>query len=233
MTIAGTKLEVAFKALRATGFFARANFLCCNGCACSDIATRFEEKAKEAKAAGKEPKIPTAYVFYHQQDNEAVKEFFGNGRRWNRRQNEEATLYLRYGSVDLEGREEKDSEEIGAEICAALKNAGITYEWDGDSGKCIEVLIKSAFEAVPPPVPVLHGRDLLMATFLDRPGGRKLTSEQFLAVYLACDGYGAVNEKFARAQCFDRSHVRDSSPEAVDRAVAMIEAFTSSAEAAA
>lgn len=225
--INGTKLEVAFKALRAQGYIARANFMCCSNCAGSKVANDLGEKIEKAKAAGKEPKLPTGLVFYHQQDNEAVKSFFGEGRRWDRKGE---TLYLRFGQIGVSGFGDvgKETAEVGQDVCAALKAAGVEYEWDGDENSCIEVLIRSAFVA---PVPVLTGRDLLIATMYGNPGGRTLTSEQHLAVYLACDGYGNVNEKFARAQCFDRSHVRDSSPEGVARAVALIESFSLAAAA--
>lgn len=229
MTIHGTKLDLAFKALRAAGYLARANFMCCSSCAGSKVANDLSKKIDAAKAAGKTPKLPTGLVFYHGQDNEAVRSFLGQGRSWDRSGD---TLYLRFGQIGVSGYGDvgKPTIEVGADVCKALKNAKIDYEWDGTESACIEVSIKSAFVA---PAPVLAGRDLLIATMYGNPGGRTLTTEQYMAVYLACDGYGAVNEKFAKAQCFDRSHVRDSSPEAVAHAVALIEAFTSSVEVAA
>jgi hypothetical protein len=50
-------LNDAFKKLRKQGYFARQNFWCCQTCACAAIP-----KAKENK-----------YVFYHNQDNESIK----------------------------------------------------------------------------------------------------------------------------------------------------------------
>jgi hypothetical protein len=233
MTIHGTKLDLAFKALRAAGYLARANFMCCSSCAGSKVANDLSKKIDAAKAAGKTPKLPTGLVFYHGQDNDAVRSFLGQGRSWDRGGD---TLYLRFGQIGVSGYGVsgygdvgKPTIEVGADVCKALKNAGISYKWDGTESACIEVSIKSAFVA---PAPVLTGRDLLIATMYGNPGGRTLTTEQYMAVYLACDGYGKVNEKFAKAQRFDRSHVRDSSPEAVAQAVSLIEAFTSEAVAA-
>lgn len=47
---------------------------------------------------------------------------------------------------------------------------------------------------------------------------KKLTNEQYTKAYLLCNGFGDVDAKFAAEQCFDWSHVRDSSPIGFDRA---------------
>lgn len=44
-----------------------------------------------------------------------------------------------------------------------------------------------------------------------------LPADIFVATYLLCDGYGVIDAKFANDNCFDRSHVRDSSDEAIAR----------------
>jgi len=43
-----------------------------------------------------------------------------------------------------------------------------------------------------------------------------LTPEQWINAYLLCDGFGGIDYGFAKEQCFDWSHVRDSSEEALE-----------------
>lgn len=59
-------IKTAFKSLRKSGFIARSNFWCCQGCGCVAIAQMAEKK-------GIEPK-DQKYIFYHQQDNAAMIE---------------------------------------------------------------------------------------------------------------------------------------------------------------
>lgn len=47
------QLNDAFKALRAEGFFARQNFMCCGGCGAAAVPAEKQD----------------AYVFFHSQDN--------------------------------------------------------------------------------------------------------------------------------------------------------------------
>lgn len=49
-----------------------------------------------------------------------------------------------------------------------------------------------------------------------------LTSEQYVNAYLLCNGFGVIDREIANDQAFDWSHVRDSSPIAVDRAAQYI-----------
>lgn len=64
------QLTQAFKELRKKGYFARQNYLCCQSCAWASLPTE-----------------TTKAVFYHQQDNDDLKEnnscylaWIGNGR---------------------------------------------------------------------------------------------------------------------------------------------------------
>ena len=40
----------------------------------------------------------------------------------------------------------------------------------------------------------------------------RLTDSQYITAYLLADGFGKIDQKFAGEQCWDWSHVRDSSP---------------------
>ena len=45
----------------------------------------------------------------------------------------------------------------------------------------------------------------------------RLTDAQWKSIYLMADGFGVINEAWARDQAWDWSHVRDSSPQAIER----------------
>ncbi len=45
-----------------------------------------------------------------------------------------------------------------------------------------------------------------------------LKSPEYERAYCMCDGFGTISRKAARAQCFDWSHVRDSSDSALSDA---------------
>ena len=94
------KITKAFKALRKKGWFARKNFWCCQTCGCAAVPHEYFNK----------------FVFYHNQDAEALKEIWGKKCRGNI---SDGGLYLTHG----EGGN-------GKEICNALVNAGLTVEWD-------------------------------------------------------------------------------------------------------
>jgi hypothetical protein len=50
----------------------------------------------------------------------------------------------------------------------------------------------------------------------------RLNEDQWETIYLTCDGFGSINAKFANEQCWDWSHVRDSSEKAFCRAWTII-----------
>lgn len=56
----------------------------------------------------------------------------------------------------------------------------------------------------------------------DGPKRDRLTSHQYVTAYLLCNGFGDIDKTFAVEQCFDWSHVRDSSPIGFDRAAEYI-----------
>ena len=45
-----------------------------------------------------------------------------------------------------------------------------------------------------------------------------LTDDQYVTAYLLCNGFGDIDREIANDQAFDWSHVRDSTPIAIDRA---------------
>ena len=45
----------------------------------------------------------------------------------------------------------------------------------------------------------------------------RLTNPQFVQAYLLCNGFGDIDIHTANDQCYDFSHVRDSSPIGIDR----------------
>ena len=50
----------------------------------------------------------------------------------------------------------------------------------------------------------------------------KLSSQQWLKAYLMCDGFGSIDAQWADEQCYDWSHVRDSSMEAFEKVATQI-----------
>ena len=90
------QLKNAFNRLRRRGYFARQNFSCCQSCGCASIPEKHESK----------------YVFYHQQDDEALLQ--------------RGECYLSWAGD-------------GDEIVKILREAGLTVEWDNDPNLRIKV----------------------------------------------------------------------------------------------
>ena len=51
---------------------------------------------------------------------------------------------------------------------------------------------------------------------------KKLSPEIWQEAYLKCDGYGIIGKEFAIEQCWDWSHVRDSSPAGIEAAYGVL-----------
>lgn len=129
---ARTALVMAFRALRRQGYIARMNHLCCSSCAGYSIGTAAEERVAAGRAA------PTGAVYWHRQDEAGYRE---SGK-----------MYVRFGGIHTErfGLLGKKDAEVAADILAALRDvaasasasglSGVTVEWCGDTGRCIEVL---------------------------------------------------------------------------------------------
>lgn len=98
-------LNKAFAALRKQGFIAKQNFWCCGSCGGSDAhRIAIEDNAK-------------GYVFYHKQDRDGAKET--------------GSLFIRFGSANATDSIQADK-DVGTELVAALKEAGLDVEWSGD-----------------------------------------------------------------------------------------------------
>ena len=113
------KLNEAFKLLRKEGLIARQKFLCCNGCAGSQLA----HDVTALIDAGRKP--PKGAVFYSKQGG-----FFDGppDSGWSR----VTKLYLSFGNVTTEKHGEigLPTLEVGRLICKALDTVGLHYEWD-------------------------------------------------------------------------------------------------------
>ncbi len=109
------RLDTAFAALDAAGVVARQNFTCCQTCGVAEMKT---------EVAGRARHLPSArgYTFYHQQDTEGAVD--GGG------------LFLTYGAT---GGPAEASVQIGHEVVAALRAAGLDPVWDGTVRKRIRV----------------------------------------------------------------------------------------------
>ena len=90
------RIDDAFAALREQGFFAKAHHTCCQSCGLAEIPEDKED----------------AYVFYHMQDADYLKE--------------DGICYLAWG-----GR--------GQTICSALREAGLEVDWNGSEHTRIKV----------------------------------------------------------------------------------------------
>ena len=134
------RLKAAFKQLRSTpSVFARMNFMCCTGCGCAAIP---EDKA--------------LYVFYHAQDNEHAWDG-DNFRRLSSHEQKRTNevhdgLHLTFGIASAhpfrndEAHQEQYIINWGRTIVAAIREAGLKAEWDGDTGKKIWVTSTSVPE---------------------------------------------------------------------------------------
>lgn len=114
------KLTVAFRALRKEGMIARQNYLCCGTCASAGC---YQEARKRDEAG----KVVTGAVYYHRQNNESLE----NSR----------DLYIAYDEYEpTGGPAHLTTAEVGRKLAAALKDAGLTVEWDGSPDLCVKVV---------------------------------------------------------------------------------------------
>lgn len=127
MTINKTALNAAFKQLRADGFIALQNHLCCSNCAGCDISNR----ASAIIDCGQPKHIILGSVFYHKQDTERA---FG-GRH-------PQPLAIRYGQLDTEkhGDIGLETKAVGLRAWFVLLSHGLKIEWFGDPNEVIFVL---------------------------------------------------------------------------------------------
>lgn len=103
------RLTRAFDRLDTEGITARENFTCCRSCGTAEIG-------------GERTEGDRGFVYFHTQCTESAAE--GHG------------LTLLYGGFD--GSAETTA-AVGHEVLAALTDAGLSAQWDGDPDKAIEV----------------------------------------------------------------------------------------------
>jgi len=97
---------------------ARQHFTCCQSCGHAEIGHEIAQALQLRGAAG----AILGYAFYHWQDTESAVD--------------DGTLCLAYGAT----RDGKAAAlEVGHSIVRALKEAGLSAEWDGDLGRRIVV----------------------------------------------------------------------------------------------
>jgi uncharacterized protein DUF6891 len=101
------RIASAFAELEDQGVIARANFLCCTGCACEAMTD------EQQKWAGKVP--PIGAVYFHEQATEGA--------------NEGGVLWLGHGSFS--GTEE-DDRRVAQMTVETLTRHGMKIDWDGD-----------------------------------------------------------------------------------------------------
>lgn len=114
------RMTEVFKSLRKSGIVALANFSCCLGCGCAELANRFEKyRAKGIEKVGS--------VFYHRQDASVLREY--------------GTVMLAFsGAPDAAGEvSDEDTVKVGEMIVEALRSAGLNVEWGGSPHTRIEV----------------------------------------------------------------------------------------------
>ena len=102
------KLRKAFTNLNKNGIRAIQNFSCCQSCGTYAICDNPREG-------------DIGYTFYHDQDNENLKE--------------RGECNLSFGRVV----DSINEEQIGTIVCKALKEQNINYKWSGNAGRRIEV----------------------------------------------------------------------------------------------
>lgn len=115
------RVNVAFKAMRRAGVMGLQNFSCCGACAVSPIVARVGamSPAKLAKFLGA--------AYYTRGDGEGFRDV---RKAW-------SGLWLRFGSVTVGEVTHGDGLATGRVVAAALIEAGLHCEWDGDPARCV------------------------------------------------------------------------------------------------
>ena len=108
------RLDAAFAALESRGIVARQNFTCCQSCGHGEIY----DEVEGARGAGRAVR---GYAFYHQQDTESAIHY--------------GELYLAYGSTD----ESLSTADVGERVADALREQGLSVDWDGSDRSRIRV----------------------------------------------------------------------------------------------
>lgn len=107
------KIASVFEELGRLKILAKTNYLCCGGCAHSDLHRQVEQ------SGGKY----TGYAFYHEQDDELVR-----GRK--------GPLYIGFGSI---AESVRGVGSVGRKVKKELSAEGFTVEWNGEADTRIQV----------------------------------------------------------------------------------------------
>jgi hypothetical protein len=115
-------LKAAFADLRKQGIYARQNYQCCGGCACSQMG-------EDIKAAHE--KTPGKYMggaYYHRQDAEDLRE--------------RGYVYIGFGAApDSNMDRELVSLTVGQAVNLTMRRYGLEVEWDGTTDTKVLVSI--------------------------------------------------------------------------------------------
>lgn len=101
------RLDAAFASLEAAGIVARQHFSCCGTCGATEILDEMDRVAKNGA-------VVRGYTFFHLQDTEQAVDG--------------ESLFLSFGVAD---GDREAAVEIGHEVVAALREAGLHPAWNG------------------------------------------------------------------------------------------------------
>lgn len=140
------RMAAAFARIQQQGVLARMNFACCQNCGTDEIDD--ERTPLRSAEPGQYSWKEWAYTFFHQQDAERLAE-------------SPSVLYLSFGAfraaphldpalvqaardgdTDAERRVRVETDRaVGTIVTSALREHGLTVDWDGDSAERITVRI--------------------------------------------------------------------------------------------
>lgn len=140
------RMAAAFARIQQQGVLARMNFACCQNCGTDEIDD--ERTPNKRVAPGEYPWKEWAYTFFHQQDAEGLA-------------TSPSTLHLSYsafraaphldpalvraardGDADAKKQVRVETDRaVGTIVAGALREHGLTVDWDGDPDERIKVRI--------------------------------------------------------------------------------------------
>lgn len=133
-------------------------------------------------------------------------------------------------AAEIMARKDVAFTEMKMEELASKRKVKITRKETGKGFTTPKKLRQRITVTVPPSPEEVDARfrqDLM--EYMSHTGKKRklVPNDIWEKAYLACDGFGSVDKAFAISQCWDWSHVRDSSPEAVRRAWNIIAQYES------
>ncbi len=138
------RLGAAFAHLGRQGVVARMNFTCCQNCGTDEI----DDERTPDPGGGQYPWREWAYTFFHQQDAErlgdvpAVLFLSYSAFRASPRLDPALLQAARAGDEEARRRVRVATDsEVGTIVATALRDHGLTVEWDGDPDQRIRVVV--------------------------------------------------------------------------------------------